>query len=115
MTGAEAEKRALQFLQAHGLQLLSRNFHCRLGEIDIIMRDSESIVFVEVRHRRDGARVSASSSVSASKVRKLVQAARFWLMQNPMEAQAFLRFDLIALDGDNCKWHRDVISIDNLA
>ncbi len=51
-TGDHAELLACRYLQRHGLRLLTRNFHCRRGEIDLIMRDGDSLVFVEVRYRQ---------------------------------------------------------------
>lgn len=105
--GAAREREASRFLQARGLQLLDRNFHCRLGEIDLIMRDGEELVFVEVRHRGPGALVDAASSVDAHKQRRLIQAARVWLSRHPRQAEAPMRFDVCAGDGEQWRWIRN--------
>ena len=52
--GGEAEDAALHFLEAKGLHLVERNYHCRFGEIDLIMKDADGLVFVEVRMRSSG-------------------------------------------------------------
>ena len=69
--GRLIEDRALEMLAAAGLQLLQRNYRCRLGEIDLIMREGRTIVFVEVRHRSCKAFGGAAASVGAGKQRRL--------------------------------------------
>jgi putative endonuclease len=97
--GSAAEDNALTLLRKHGLQLLARNFRCRQGEIDLVMRDGETLVFVEVRHRRSGIHGSAAESVTLHKRRKLMHAAAVYLARHPLWHDRDLRFDLITLDG----------------
>jgi putative endonuclease len=97
--GSAAEDNALALLQKNGLQLLARNFRCRQGEIDLVMRDAETLVFVEVRHRRSVMHGSAAESVTLHKRRKLMRAAAVYLARHPMWRERELRFDLVTLDG----------------
>ncbi len=121
--GIQWEDAALAWLQAAGLRLVARNFHCRLGEIDLIMldggrldagskqahdpgrHDGESIVFVEVRYRNANARGDGTTSVGAAKRGKLVRAAQVWLQQNPRHASQPCRFDVIGCSGTLARPH----------
>ena len=106
------EDRAERHLCDHGLEPVARNFHSRFGEIDLIMCDGATLVFIEVRYRGTGARVGAAASVTHSKQRRLIQAAQFFLLRQPQWAQSCMRFDVVAFDtrGDgrtDIAWHRD--------
>ena len=95
---------ALTYLEARGLTLLERNFSCRMGEIDLVMRDGESIVFVEVRLRSPGAYASAAESLDAHKQKRIVAAAGFYLAGR---AQLPCRFDCVLLEHahkDSIRW-----------
>lgn len=97
--GRDAEELALEHLQSSGLVLIARNFRCRIGEIDLIMRDGNCLVFVEVRFRKAGRFASAAESVDRRKQRKLLGAAAFFLCRHIEYRQHATRFDVIALDG----------------
>ncbi len=71
--GQAAEKTAMQYLKRQGLRLKEQNFHCRFGEIDLIMCDGPTWVFIEVRCREANAQVSATESITPSKVEKFVK------------------------------------------
>lgn len=110
--GAHWEDLALAHLSDAGLALVARNFHSRFGEIDLVMCEDNTLVFVEVRYRGPGARVRAAASVSASKQRHLVQTAQFFLLRQPQWRHARMRFDVLAIDGDasdqqHTQWIRD--------
>lgn len=105
--GARCEDLALAHLRRAGLTLVERNFHCRYGEIDLVMRDGDVVVFVEVRYRR-GARVRGGhgggiDSVGTAKRAKLLRAAAVWLARNPRCAQAPCRFDVVGLAGSEAE------------
>ncbi|GGO82555.1 UPF0102 protein [Marinobacterium nitratireducens] len=110
-SGRAAEDRALQWLLQQGLRLIERNYRCRLGEIDLIMEDRDCLVFVEVRKRGHGSRVSAEASVDARKQQKLIHAANLYLSRYPRRASQPCRFDLIALASDSERatplWYKD--------
>jgi putative endonuclease len=96
-TGKHAEDLACQYLHAQGLQLLERNFTTRFGEIDLIMRDRDTTVFVEVRYRRHSDVVDPLSSIDLRKQRKLIRTAQVYLQQQPQPDLAPARFDVIAV------------------
>lgn len=105
--GADFEQRAKCFLQAQGLSCLEQNMQCRVGEIDLIMQDTEELVFVEVRARAKAAPVDALSSISPQKCQRIIRAARHWLSRNPQWFEHALRFDVVAINGDDLQWHRN--------
>jgi len=98
-SGRSAEQRALVYLQAQGLRLLERNYRCRAGEIDLVMRDKEQLVMVEVRYRRVTSYTAAAASVDQRKQRRLIKAARHYLASHPQYANEPIRFDVVAFDG----------------
>lgn len=101
--GARYEDLALAHLQHAGLVLIERNFSCRWGEIDLVMREGEVVVFVEVRYRRAagirGGFGGGIDSVSATKRAKLVRAAEVYLARAPRLANHACRFDVLAITG----------------
>ncbi|MGZ8259829.1 MAG: YraN family protein [Caldimonas sp.] len=109
--GDAAEARALARLAAAGLVLVRRNYRvahgpgARGGEIDLIMRDRDgTLVFVEVRARRDARFGGAAASVGAAKRRRLVLAASHYL--RGLRAPPPCRFDVVAVDGEKTEWLR---------
>lgn len=95
--GQEEELHACRYLQAQGLQLRERNYRCRHGEIDLIMDDGDSVVFVEVRYRGHRAYASGAESVDRRKQMKLTAAAAHYLQHHREAARRPARFDVIAL------------------
>ncbi len=104
--GDAAEQRALAHLQAHGLRLVERNYRTPGrggGEIDLILRAPDgTLVFVEVRARADGAHGGAAASVGATKQRRIVLAARHYLLRFRQPPRC--RFDVVAIDGGRLEW-----------
>lgn len=98
-SGARWERHAEAFLCRQGLRLLRRNFHCRLGEIDLIMTDEDTLVFVEVRFRGANSRGSGLESITQRKQVRLSRAAGVFLGRNPSLARRPCRFDVVALRG----------------
>ncbi|MDJ0779626.1 MAG: YraN family protein [Gammaproteobacteria bacterium] len=90
------EKRAEDFLRRRGLQLVRRNFHCRFGEIDLIMRDGATLCFVEVKYRRSRAFGGAAWSLPPGKQRRIVAAAALYL-QTLRGAEPATRFDALLI------------------
>jgi putative endonuclease len=116
--GAAAEDAALAHLAGHGLLLLARNVRYPFGEIDLIAREADTVVFVEVRFRRSSRFGGAAASVDAGKRRKLARAAQAWLGAHRQFAQAPCRFDVVAVtpapDGLVCEWLRAAFTLDDL-
>lgn len=110
-TGQDAERRAERWLGRQGLTLLQRNARCRLGEIDLVMRDGDQIVFVEVRQRRGQGHGGAAASVDWRKQQKLILTARYLLGCHPQWSRHPCRFDVIAFEGDSettpPMWYKD--------
>jgi putative endonuclease len=93
--GKDAETSAERWLLRAGLRLVTRNYRCRGGEIDLIMRDGRELVFVEVRLRRDPRFGGALASVDHHKQRRLALAAAHYLQRHPWDGPC--RFDVIGL------------------
>jgi putative endonuclease len=105
--GGECEQQALAYLKRHGLRLVETNFSCKSGEIDLIMRDGESLVFVEVRQRADLAHGGAAASITPAKQRRIVRAAQFYLQRHQPTPPC--RIDVVAIDGSELNWIRNAI------
>ena len=100
-TGQIAEGIAAQYLIEKGLRLLETNFSSRFGEIDIIMQDQQTLVFVEVKYRASSQFGGAIAAISASKQKKIKQTAAFYLQEQELNAyNTDHRFDVITLDGN---------------
>jgi putative endonuclease len=98
--GFGAERLAFQFLERRGLILVSRNFQCRLGEIDLILRHDDCLVFVEVRYRGKNKISPSKLTVDLRKQRKLIRTAALFLSKRPQYANSVMRFDVVAIDVD---------------
>ena len=105
--GHEAEERACRYLQQQGLQLIHRNYRCRQGELDLIMRDQQSTVFIEVRYRSNPNFGNSAESVDGRKQAKLIATAMHYLQQHPTLARRPARFDVIAIAPGTLEWIRD--------
>ena len=105
--GQAWEQRALAHLLRHGLQLVETNFRCKSGEIDLILRDGDALVFVEVRQRASAIHGGAAASIAPAKKRRIVNASLTYLQRLPRLPPC--RIDVVAIDGDHIDWIRDAI------
>jgi putative endonuclease len=106
--GAQAEDLALRFLLGQGLKLKQRNYTCRLGEIDLILLDGATVVFVEVRMRSSRSFGGAAESITARKRGRLIATARHYLSQQI--ATPARRFDAVLIEHDGApEWIKDVL------
>lgn len=103
--GLAAEERAARFLSDKGWEILERNFRAKVGELDIVARDGECVVFVEVRSRSRADYGGAAASVAVSKRRKLTRAARLFIQRNALDCP--MRFDVVAIDGERLEHIED--------
>ncbi|WP_395701617.1 YraN family protein [Aquabacterium sp.] len=120
VTGNQAEQRALDHLQRQGLRLVERNYRlaggpfARGAEIDLILREPDgTLVFVEVRARAGGAHGpggGAAASVTTPKQRRIVRAARHYLLRLPQLPPC--RFDVVAIEGEQLHWLRAAFDAD---
>lgn len=103
LNGAAAERIAATYLQQQGLVLIARNYRCRFGEIDLIMTEGDTLVFVEVRMRASDAFGGAAASITATKQARLLIAARHYL--SGLRQEPACRFDAVLITGA----HRAII------
>jgi putative endonuclease len=95
--GRAGENAALTYLEAQGLQLLTRNYRCTAGEIDLVMREQRLLVLVEVRLRSRSDYGNAASSVTRAKQRRIIRAAGHLLLVHAELRPLRARFDVIAI------------------
>ena len=110
-TGDAWESTARDWLQNKGLHFIAANVRERGGEIDLIMREGSTTVFVEVRYRRSAQFGGAAASVTRSKQHKLLQTARLWLARhNGSFDTVDCRFDVLAFTGNDVEWLKDAFN-----
>jgi putative endonuclease len=108
-SGRAAENLARDHLQRHGLRLLTQNWRCRGGELDLVMLDGDTLVFVEVRYRKHVAWGGALESIDGRKRQRLILAAEQFLQRESRWSRHPCRFDVVALGpgGDAPNWLRN--------
>lgn len=110
-TGDAWESTARNWLQSKGLHFIAANVRGRGGEIDLIMCEGNTTVFVEVRYRRSAQFGGAAASVTRSKQHKLLQTARLWLARhNGSFDTVDCRFDVLAFTGNDVEWFKDAFN-----
>jgi len=110
--GAQAEQLAAKFLQAQGLKLVQQNYSCKHGEIDLIMQDVMTLVFVEVRLRSGNHFGGAAASITATKQGRLIRTAQHYLAE--LQRIPACRFDAVlyeGLNGTNPQWIKNAFSL----
>lgn len=109
--GAQAEQQAARFLRQQGLQLLAQNYRCRMGEIDLIMQDGETLVFVEVRLRSNPAFGGAAASIVKAKQQRIIRTAQHYLASLPHLPRC--RFDAVLMEdaeGKSVQWLKNAFA-----
>ncbi|MEI6544084.1 MAG: YraN family protein [Methylococcales bacterium] len=96
--GEKAEEQAHNFLIGQGLVPVCRNFRCKLGELDLIMKDQQSLVIIEVRYRKTDRYGSATESITRAKQSRIIAATHCYLSSKKENNP--LRFDVIAISGN---------------
>ena len=110
--GSAAEKLAMEHLQAQGLRLLERNFRTRGGEIDLIMQQGNTLVFVEVRFRQSSDYGSPAETVTMHKQQRLINTASRYLQRRGDDLPC--RFDIVAVSGsqqERIEWFQDAFQL----
>ena len=109
--GAQWEKTAEIFLCDHGLKIVARNFSSRFGEIDLIMEDENTLVFVEVKYRKNSHHGSGAEAITFYKQNKISLTASWYLVKNPYRAEQICRFDVVSIntcaDEQGISWIKD--------
>ena len=112
VAGFQAEALARSYLTEQGLTWVASNYTCRLGEIDLIMREGAFLVFIEVRARTSLAFGGGAASVTYSKQQKILKTAAYYLMVNKLQDKCPTRFDVLSLDGmpPQVTWIKDAFN-----
>lgn len=98
-SGQAGESIALNYLQKKGLNLVTANYHCRSGEIDLIMQSKQTIIFVEVRSRSSSGYADPAETITAFKQAKIIRTAKHYLMYNAHLNEFYCRFDVVTITG----------------
>ena len=114
-TGQQGEQDALLYLQTQGLQLVQKNYRCRVGEIDLIMRDGDTLAFIEVRFRANTAHGSGAETVDYRKQQKIIKTAHVFLQQSKKYQQLNCRFDVVSVTLEHkslsADWVKDAFQV----
>jgi len=102
-TGNFGEQLALEYLTKHRMKHLESNYTCPLGEIDLIFRDKKTLVFVEVKLKKNPYFGKAASAVTPSKQKKIIKVAKYYIQEKKLYT-VFTRFDVIGIDRNEDEW-----------
>ena len=113
-TGQLAEQRALDYLINHGLKCVMRNYSCRVGEIDLIMRDGAYLVFIEVRARSSMNFGGGIASITYAKRQKIIKTTAHYMIKHKVYDSFPIRFDVLSIDGKSrvITWIKDAFGAD---
>ena len=106
-TGTSYERKAAEYLEQQGLVILKHNYRCRQGEIDLIARDKEYLVFVEGKYRSQNRAGYSLDAVNPAKQKKISKVARYFLAAEYHCTEIPCRFDVIGIDGGCLHWIKD--------
>ena len=107
--GTQAEQRAAQYLRQHGLKPVAQNYRSRFGEIDLIMQDGATLVFIEVRLRRNANFGGAAASIDARKQQRIIRTAQQYLAG--LAHLPLCRFDAVLMDDHGMQWLRNAFEV----
>ncbi len=102
--GTRYEQVAAQYVQRQGAVVLERNYRCRMGEIDLILRDGRYLVFAEVKYRKDLSKGDPGEAVHIYKQKRIRNGARYYLYSHRYGESLPCRFDVISILGDEIRW-----------
>ena len=97
--GKEIENLACAYLQQRGLRLIVANYPCKFGEVDLIMSDDQTLVFIEVRYRKNFNYGDGAATVDKNKQRRIIKAATYYLQERNLYDKVLCRFDIVAVSG----------------
>lgn len=103
----EYEALAAEYLTGRGYEILEKNFRCRAGEMDLVARQGNCLVFVEVKYRKDGGRGEASQAVDRRKQQRLSRAAMCYCLERRIPEDTPCRFDVISVTGRTMKHYKN--------
>jgi len=97
--GKEIENLACAYLQQRGLRLIVANYPCKVGEVDLIMSDDQTLVFIEVRYRKNFNYGDGAATVDKNKQRRIIKAATYYLQERNLYDKVLCRFEIVAVSG----------------
>lgn len=106
-TGTEKEEVAAAFLVKNGMRILEKNYRCRQGEVDIVGLHQGYLTFVEVKYRATVKCGSPEEAVHREKQRKISRCAQVYLYQHRYGTDFPVRFDVVAISGENIRWYQN--------
>ena len=109
--GGQAEQLAAAYLNQQGLKLVTSNYQCRFGEIDLVMREGKTLVFVEVRLRSNADFGGAAMSITTSKQQRLARTAEHYLQQYGESACRFDAILMSEMDMGNIEWIKNAFEV----
>ena len=117
--GDEAEDAALKYLVSNGCRLIVAKYRSRSGEIDLIVEDKGTLVFVEVRYRSDTSRGTGAETITVTKQRRIISTAEYFLINHKQYQDSACRFDVISMDdskndsmNDSIDWIKRAFTLD---
>ena len=109
-TGAAYERRAAEFLERNGVTILERNYSLKIGEIDIIGKDKDDYIFVEVKYRKNTSYGYPNEAVTASKQKSICRIATIYLQNKKLPNNGSFRFDVISILNDEITWYKNAFN-----
>lgn len=105
--GSEYETKAVQYMEEQGMEILTRNYYCRQGEVDIIGKEEGYLLFVEVKYRKDLQKGYPEEAVTPAKQRRICQVARYYLYEHHLPEDTPVRFDVVSILGRELRYIRN--------
>lgn len=109
-TGTEYEVLAEQYLKKQGINIIEKNYRSRNGEIDLIGRDSEYLIFFEVKYRKNQKTGNPEEAVTYQKQKKICRVADYYRLTHGIGEFSAIRYDVVAICGEEIIWHRNAFS-----
>ena len=110
VVGNRYEERAVSYLSENGVKVIARNFRSRYGEIDIVGHDGSYYIFFEVKYRKDGAAGDPALAVDNRKQYRISRVADYFRVYRKLKDSDNVRFDVIAILGDEIKWYKNAFA-----
>ncbi len=105
--GTEYEEKAAEYLARNGVHIIERNYRNRRGEIDIIGKDGEYLVFFEVKYRKDDSMGDPAEAVNYAKQKNICRVAQYYVVTQRKDTSTPVRYDVIAVCGDELVWYKN--------
>ncbi len=105
--GNRYEKLAREYLETQGVKVIEQNYRCRRGEIDLIVLDQDTLVFVEVKYRKNLVAGSPAEAVDFRKQKRICEIAEYYLYSHGISSGRGVRYDVIAICADEVEWYQN--------